>query len=184
MSEKQRKDEHREKWGVPFEEVSGRTSGHLLDPPDFGAVERLANIKRGTEVVLAGVASQNDAYDVILTEREAQDRIIALEKTVVKDYATAMGNGGSDQDKEEWTLWKERTMEDLHSQFKKTKVRFAKGLTSSLIWHVLNETPAVDGKRAEQMVDVNKAQVLQDRNNLSLLFPEKKKRSLRHPMGE
>lgn len=181
----QKKMDHQQKWrGASYEEVAGQTAGHLIDPPDFNTVERLANIKRGTEVVLAGVASQMDAYDVILKERAIQDLIISQEKIVVKDYEKMMSDGLSDQDKAEVELWKVSTIQDLHQQFKRTRVRFAQGLTGSLIHHVLNETRAIDGKLEEHMVDVNKAQVLRDDGQIEkLLGGDKKKRSLRHPLG-
>src|SRR5947199_3710263 len=70
MSEK---DKHRSKWGVPIEQVGGKVSGSLVDPPDFQAAEIHANIKRGMEVPLSGVASMPDVIDKALELRERQD---------------------------------------------------------------------------------------------------------------
>lgn len=184
--EKKRKDrdaEHREKWGQPLEEVAGRTAGHLVDPPNITAIELLANIKRGSEVVLAGVASMPDVLDVIRELRDEQNVIIEAEKVVVRDYELGTRNGISAEDLKEWDTWKSTTLEALHRQFKQTRMRFAKTAVGSLFSHVMIETAAVDGKRAEQVVTVNNAMVLQDRNDLAKLFPEKKKRSLTNPLG-
>lgn len=182
MSERDK--EHREKWGVPLEEVAGRTAGHLVDPPNITAVELLANIKRGSEVVLAGVASMPDVLRKVKSLRDEQEAIILAEKMVVADYDHAVNNGASDVDKAEWKQWKENTMSALHKRFKATRMDFAEEAVGSLFKHVMVETAAVDGKRAEQVVTVNNAMVLQNQNALLKLFPDKKKRSLRHPLGD
>src|SRR5438445_772892 len=66
-------EEHRKKWGVPLEEVAGQVSGHVVAPPNFEAIERLANIKRGMEVPLSGTASMPDVLRKIQELRESQD---------------------------------------------------------------------------------------------------------------
>jgi hypothetical protein len=184
MSEKKNRDsEHREKWGVPLEEVAGRTAGHLVDPPNVTAIELLANIKRGSEVVLAGVASMPDVLDKISQMRDEQASIIMAEKMIISDFEKATSNGISEADLQEWTRWKESMMAPLHKAFKQTRMKLAHQMVSSLFEHVMIETAAVDGKRAEQVVTVNNAMVLQNQNDLAKLFPERKKRSLTNPLG-
>ena len=177
------REEHARKWRIPLEEVAGQTSGHLVDPPNFQTIELLANIKRGSEVVLGGVASMPDVLEKIKELRIKQDEIIQTEKQIVADYELATKNGASEEDKKEWLDWKNNALIPLHAQFKRTRMELARHMVGSLVNHVLLETGAVEGERAKQIVEINKAQVLQDRNDFERLFPEKKKRSLRHPLG-
>ena len=183
MSETER-ESHAKKWGVPLEEVAGRTAGHLVDPPHFTAVELLANIKRGTEVVLGGVASMPDVLEKIRELRLEQYRIIDAEKTIVADYERETRNGISDEDRREWDQWRAHSLSEMHKQFKDTRIQLSRFMVGSLVNHVMLETASVDGKRAEQVVEVNKAMVLRDENAFDKMFPEKKHRSLLHPLGE
>ena len=183
MSELER-ESHAKKWGVPLEEVAGRTAGHLVDPPHFTAVELLANIKRGTEVVLGGVASMPDVLQKIRDLRIEQSRIIDVEKTIVADYARATANGISMDDLKEWDRWRGEQLAECHRKFKDTRIELSRFMVGSLVNHVMLETAAVDGERSKQVVEVNKAMVLRDENAFDKMFPEKKHRSLLHPLGE
>jgi hypothetical protein len=180
----ERDKEHREKWGVPLEEVAGRTAGHLVDPPNITAVELLANIKRGSEVVLAGVASMPDVLQMVKSLRDEQTTVIAEEKKVIAEYELKTRNGISEEERVKLVLEKDEKMAPLHKRFKATKMALAECMVGSLFKHVMVETAAVDGKRAEQVVTVNNAMLLQNQNDLAKLFPKEKKRSLRHPLGD
>lgn len=182
-----RDKEHREKWGVPLEEVAGRTAGHMVDPPNITAVELLANIKRGSEVVLGGVASMPDVLLKIKELRSEQQVIIAEEKRIVDEYEHSIqphfGQEVGEEEKRKLEMHKQEQLAPLHKRFKATRMDLAECMVGSLFKHVMVETAAVDGKRAEQMVTINNAMVLQGNNDLLKLFPEKKKRSLTNPLG-
>lgn len=175
-------DSHGKKWRVPLEEVAGQISGTLHDPPDFKAVELHANIKRGTEVVLGGVASMPDTLEKIREMRLLQFDIIRKEKLIVELLQVAPEI--LDGDSEEFEAEARRTLDGFHRDFKETRIQLSSYMVGSLVNHVLLETSAVDGKAREQGVEEVKALVLHEENQFEKMFPERKHRSLLHPLGE
>ncbi len=179
-----KKDEHSSKWGVPLEEVAGKVSGSLVDPPDFQAAEIHANIKRGMEVPLSGVASMPDVIDKALQLRELQNQralqwIADVRETVLN------GEGLSPEEQESAIRSAEHDVQrQLLSPNAKMRLEFASTMIRSVTNHLLLETAGVEGKRAEQSVEMVKALVLHEQNQFDKLFPEKKQRSLRHPLGD
>ena len=179
-----KKDEHSSKWGVPLEEVAGKVSGSLVDPPDFQAAEIHANIKRGMEVPLSGVASMPDVIDKALQLRELQNQralqwIADVRETVLN------GEGLSPEEQESAIRSAEHDVQrQLLSPNAKMRLEFASTIIRSVTNHLLLETAGVEGKRAEQSVEMVKALVLHEQNQFDKLFPEKKQRSLRHPLGD
>lgn len=171
---KERSDAHRAKWGVPLEEVAGQVSGHVVAPPNFDSIERLANIKRGMEVPLSGTAAMPDVLRKIQALRESQDsyaqskmKLIEADTTLTPDQKLAKT---------------EMLRHQLLSDKKRQRMEFASVMIESVTKHLLNETPAVDGKGAEQAVDMVKALVLHQQDAFEKMFPEKKGRSLLHPL--
>jgi len=177
-----KKDEHSSKWGVPLEEVAGKVSGSLVDPPDFQAAEIHANIKRGMEVPLSGVASMPDVIDKALELRERQDMrarqwVSDIRETVLN------GEGLSAEEQESAIRSAEHDVQrQLLSPNAKMRLEFASTVIRSITQHLLLETAGVEGKRAEQSVDMVKALVLHEKSVFDMQNP-KKERSLRHPLG-
>ena len=167
-------DEHRKKWGVPLEEVAGQVSGHVVAPPNFDAIERLANIKRGMEVPLSGTASMPDVLRKIQSLREEQD-MFAKEK--IKTIQSTI-NMTDDEKNEKIRLLGHQLLSDK----KRQRMEFASVMLESVTKHLLNETPAVEGKGAEHAVEMVKALVLHQQDAFEKMFPEKKGRSLLHPL--
>jgi len=64
----------------------------------------------------------------------------------------------------------------------KMRLEFASTVIRSITQHLLLETAGVEGKRAEQSVDMVKALVLHEKSVFDMQNP-KKERSLRHPLG-
>ena len=182
MSE--RKKEHSLKWGVPLEEVAGKVSGTLVDYPDFKTAELHANIKRGMEVPLSGVASMPDVIRKVIDLRtqqneRAQNWIQQVHK-IVND-----GENMTEEEKmsaimtAEWDVRRQS-----FSPRQRMRLEFAETVLSSITDHLLTETAAVDGARGNQSVEMVKALVLHDENTMEKLFSEKKRRrTMRHPLG-
>ena len=180
MSEK---DKHSQKWGVPLEEVAGKVSGTLVDYPDFQAAELHANIKRGMEVPLSGVASMPDVIRKALALREAQNtRALKWVEEVEK-----IVNDGEDLSEDEKQSAVETAKREVHRQLLSPKARvryeFAETVLESITRHLMTETAAVEGGARKDAGDMVKALVLHEKD-FDSMFPSKQKRSWRHPLGD
>lgn len=179
--------EHERKWRhATYEEVAGQTVGHLADPPNAQSIELTANIKRGAEVVLGGVASMPDVMAKIIQLRPIQNSIIRTEKTIVSEFNQAFeGNGADDPLYMDWKDYRDEAMAVLHEQFKMTRMELGNVQVTSLKDHILLETAAVEGERAKQLTEINKVQVSRDLNGMEQLEGmSRNRRSLRHPLGK
>ena len=131
---------------------------------------------------MSGVASMPDVIDKALELRERQDMrarqwVSDIRETVLN------GEGLSAEEQESAIRSAEHDVQrQLLSPNAKMRLEFASTVIRSITQHLLLETAGVEGKRAEQSVDMVKALVLHEKSVFDMQNP-KKERSLRHPLG-